>query len=180
MKQSRLFLALLGMLMAALLVEPIWAAPGQDHSRQTVPTSTPTPTPTPVSGTILGYHTVRAGETLFCIGRAYGVDPYAIALHNVIVNPSLIYAGQVLAIPWAPRILPPGRVCPSQFGGPAPTAVPGATAVPPSCRYYHTVVPGENLYRIGLRYGVNYWAIARASGISNPHFILPGWRLCIP
>jgi len=137
-------------------------------------TSAPTPSvePTYPPQAILGYHTVRPGETLFCIGRAYGVDPYAIARRNGILNPNAIRAGQVLAIPNAPRLLPPGRVCPRQFGGATPTPSP--------CRWHHTIVWGENLYRISLRYGVSMWAIAEANNILNLNFILAGQALCIP
>jgi LysM repeat protein len=134
-------------------------------------TPVPPPTATPVSGTILGYHTVQLGETLFCIGRAYGVDPYAIATENGILNPNIILPGQVLAIPNAPSVLPAGRVCPRQFD----TGTP-----PPACRWYHTVAWGENLYRIALRYGVSMWAIAEANYILNLNFILAGQVLCIP
>jgi LysM repeat protein len=140
------------------------------------PTSTPTPGPTPTAsptptGNILGYHTVRLGETLFCIGRAYGVDPYAIATRNGILNPNVIHAGHVLAIPDVPASLPPGRVCPRQFNGETP---------PSGCRWYHTVVLGENLYRISLRYGVSMWTIAEANHILNLHYIRAGQVLCIP
>jgi len=134
------------------------------------PTATPLVTPTP-TGYILGYHTVRPGETLYCIGRAYGVDPYAIARQNNILNPSIIYAGHVLAIPNVPRSLPAGWVCPRQFDGSTP---------PPACRWYHTVAPGENLYRISLRYGVSMWAIAEVNYIVNLHYIRAGQVLCIP
>ena len=135
------------------------------------PTSTPSVTPTPLPGNILGYHTVRSGETLYCIGRAYGVDPYAIASHNGILNPNIIHAGNVLAIPNAPRVLPAGRVCPAQFGDGEP---------PSACRWHHTVVSGENLYRISLHYGVSMWAIAEANNILNLNYIRAGQLLCIP
>jgi LysM repeat protein len=45
------------------------------------------------------YHTVQYGETLFSIGRIYGVYPYSIAEANGLPNPNCIYAGQVLYIP---------------------------------------------------------------------------------
>lgn len=45
------------------------------------------------------YHTVRYGQTLFSIGRQYGVYPYRIAQANGLYNPDRIYAGQVLYIP---------------------------------------------------------------------------------
>ena len=64
---------------------------------------------------ILGYHYVRPGETLYCIGRAYGVSPWAIAAHNGILNANLIRVGMALAIPNAPATLSPGPVCARQF-----------------------------------------------------------------
>ena len=114
---------------------------------------------------------MQPGETLYCIGRAYGVDPYAIASRNGILNPSLIYAGKVLAIPNVPRVLPAGRTCPRQFDGDEPSS---------DCRWYHTIVWGENLYRISLRYGVSMWAIAEANSIFNLNYIRAGQVLCIP
>jgi LysM repeat protein len=43
----------------------------------------------------------------------------------------------------------------------------------------HTVVRGENLYRISLRYGVPMWKIQADNGISNPNLIYAGQTLCI-
>lgn len=100
------------------------------------------------------------------------MDPYAIATKNGILNPNIVHAGQVLAIPNAPRSLPPGPTCARQFGG--------ATPVPSTCRWHHTVVWGENLYRISLRYGVSMWVIAEANSIYNLHYIRAGQVLCIP
>ncbi len=51
----------------------------------------------PASGGV--HHTVRYGETLFSLGRYYGVNPYHIAKVNGLPNPDCIYAGQVLFIP---------------------------------------------------------------------------------
>lgn len=44
----------------------------------------------------------------------------------------------------------------------------------------HTVQPGENLYRIGLRYGVSVGVIAQANNIGNTDRILAGQQLVIP
>jgi hypothetical protein len=45
------------------------------------------------------YHCVKSGETLFSIGRLYGVSPWAIARANNLANPNCIYAGSWLLIP---------------------------------------------------------------------------------
>jgi putative chitinase len=136
-------------------------------------TEAPAPTfESPPAGNILGYHTVQSGETLYCIARAYGMSPTAIASTNGIVNPNLIFPGMTLAIPNVPKTLPAGRVCPRQFDGTSPPA--------DDCRWYHTVVCGDNLYRISLRYGVSMYAIAEANNISNLNLIYKGQVLCIP
>ena len=45
------------------------------------------------------YYVVRYGDTLFSIGRRYGVNPWAIARANGLWNPNYIRAGQTLYIP---------------------------------------------------------------------------------
>jgi LysM repeat protein len=124
----------------------------------------------PAEYTTIGIHVVRSGETLYCIGRAYGVSPWAIASHNGLAAPSLIYVGQRLAIPNAYASLPAGRTCTRQFG-----ATTGC-----ACASYHTVKSGENLYRVSLRYGVDMWHIARCNRLLNLNLIRTGGVLCIP
>lgn len=117
----------------------------------------------------IAYHTVRPGQTLYSIGRLYGVSPMAIASYNGLVNPNYIYAWQVLAIPNA-------------YGW---HGWHGWPYYPPHhypcyCRYHHTVVSGENLYRISLHYGVNMWHLARCNSLYNLNHIYAGQSLCIP
>ncbi len=61
------------------------------------------------------------------------------------------------------------------------TPIP-ATATPtppPTGEVKHTVQPGENLFRIALRYGTTVDAIASANGIANPAMIYVGQELTI-
>ena len=119
---------------------------------------------------ILGYHVVQPGETVYCIARAYRVDPWAIAYENGLVNPDLIYPGMTLSIPDAPAWLPPGATCAAQFGPPPPC----------HCVTYHTVLPGETLFRISLTYGVSMWRIAECNSIYDLDHIAAYSSLCIP
>jgi N-acetylmuramoyl-L-alanine amidase len=57
---------------------------------------------------------------------------------------------------------------------PAPAPAPGPGYVT------HVVQPGENLFRIALRYGVNMYDIAQANGIINLARIYAGQVLVIP
>ncbi len=65
------------------------------------------------------------------------------------------------------------------FSAPVGTPQPGNG----QCIAQYTVAEGDNLFRIGLRYGITEpdgWIIARANGISNPNAISVGQVLCIP
>lgn len=102
------------------------------------PTRTPTPTqtasstgPSPSALDILGEHVVWSGETLYCIGRAYGVRPDAIAETNSLVPPFNLYLGQMLKIPAVPwTAIPSGPACKPQFASPFATAGTATTPAP--------------------------------------------------
>jgi len=117
--------------------------------------TTPVQTPTsPPAGQVT--HTVQRGENLFRIALRYGTTVQAIASANGITNPALIYAGQTLRIPTT--------------GGQQPPAT-GTTYV---------VQPGDNLFRIALRYNLSYTYLAQYNGIANPAHIYVGQVLRIP
>jgi len=121
--------------------------------------------PPPSSGF---WHTVRHGETLFSIGRMYGVNAYTICHANGLKNCNHIWSGQKLWIP-------------SYHQPPPPHLRPPHPSPPyPGCTANHTVSYGETLYGIGRHYGVNPWAIAHANGIYNMNKIYAGQKLCIP
>ncbi len=64
---------------------------------------------------------------------------------------------------------------------PVDDVVPPETVPPPSGGpTIHIVQPGENLFRISLRYGTTVDAIAKANNIVNPWFIYVGQELKIP
>ncbi len=133
---------------------------------------------------VLGYHTVRAGETLYCIGRAYGVSPWAIANQNGLRYPYTLWVGQVLAIPnvaWTG--ITPGPVCQPQFGGgsPLPPLPPAPTPVPaPTYGTWYQVQLYDTLDSIAARFGVTTYAIMQANNLSSPYSIYVGQWLYIP
>lgn len=45
---------------------------------------------------------------------------------------------------------------------------------------YYRILRGENLYRIGLRFGISWQDIAAANGIRNEHYVPAGMILYIP
>ena len=58
------------------------------------------------------------------------------------------------------------------------TAKPGTQPPPPP--RVHVVQPGDNLYRLALRYNTTVWAIAQANHIVNVNLIYVGQKLVIP
>lgn len=127
------------------------------------PTAVP-PTLAPLSPTGERIHTVQSGERLFSIARLYNVNPYAIAQLNGIPAPYLIYPGQKLKIPGT--------------SGATPVPPPPVTPQPGGTTY--KVQPGDNLFRIALRFGKSMQSIAAANGIANYNLIYPGQVLRIP
>jgi len=134
-----------------------------------IPAATNTPTPTraatqtplppgvtpPAPGTTT--YTVQAGDRLFSIGRKFGVNPFSIAQLNNIQPPYVIHPGDVLKIPTG-----------------------GVTVTPPPSGKTHTVAPGENLYRIALRYGTTVQTLATLNNIANVNRIFVGQILKLP
>jgi spore germination protein len=104
-------------------------------------------------------HIVRYGETLAIIAGYYGTTWQAIASLNGLWNPNLIYAGQRLVIPATGGPYNPGPI----YG-----------------RNVHIVQPGENLFRISLAYGYDWYTVAALNGITNPNRIYVGQRILIP
>jgi len=103
-------------------------------------------------------HVVAPGENLYRIGLKYGISWVTLAQVNNLPNPNRITVGQVLTISAAPPPPP----------APPPT---GATYV---------VQRGDNLSRIGQRFGVSWQALATANNIVNPNQIFAGQVLTIP
>jgi len=144
---------------------PEAATPTPSTAAETTPTvaltptpiSTPAPTPAPTAAPGEQIHIVQPGENLFRIALHYGMTHRAVAAANGIINPDLIHVGQRLTI---------------STEGTAP-------AVPTKGRI-HVVQPGENLFRIALRYGITVEAMAAANGILNVNLVYPGQKLRIP
>ena len=117
------------------------------------PTTEPTATPCPAGPTT---YTVQPDDNLFRIALRFNTTVEAIAEANGIANPRLIQVGQTLTVPAA--------------GGQQPPA--GGTT--------YVVQPGDNLFRIALRYNMSHQRLAEYNGITNPSNIFVGQVIQIP
>ena len=122
---------------------------------------TAAPTQQPVTSGPQQY-VVSAGDTLYSIASRYGLNVSTLARANNITNPAFIYVGQVLTIPGS------GTTPPTQ-----PQPGPGNDLI-------HYVQPGENLFRIALKYNYDYYYLARYNNIRNPSVIYVGQPIRIP
>ncbi|VAW42805.1 Membrane-bound lytic murein transglycosylase D precursor [hydrothermal vent metagenome] len=108
-------------------------------------------------------HTVAAGENLFRIGLKYNLPWVDIANENNLANPHILSVGQELKLPGATTTTP----------SPEPTPSPQTETT-------YIVKAGDNLYRIGLSYGISWVQIAEANGLDSPNMIVVGSELKIP
>jgi LysM repeat protein len=108
---------------------------------------------------VSGTYVVQRGDELRFIAARFNTTWQAIAQINGILNPNLIYPGQVLQIP----------------GTGGPVVYP-----PPVVGGRYIVQPGDTMFRISARFGVNIYDIARANGLLNLNYIFVGQSLIIP
>ena len=104
-------------------------------------------------------YTVREGDSLWKIARAFGIGHRRLAEANGLSTRSLIHPRQVLYVPVAR---------PSALSGPAPPLPPGGSV--------HTVRSGESLWSIGRRYGVRVEDLRAWNGLAD-NLLQPGQRL---
>ena len=105
-------------------------------------------------------HVVQFGEDLFRISLNYGTTVTALAQANSLVNPNLIFAGMSLHVPCGPT-------------SPAPSPQPCISTA-------YVVQLGEDLFRIGLRYGIDPNTLAAFNNIADPNLIFAGMSIAIP
>lgn len=116
-------------------------------------------------------HTVTGNENLWTIAEKYynsGYNWVTLFKENQLINPDLVYVGQVLTVPKADTILPAGEKTSSAATEPAKT---------------YTVVKGDNLWNIAVaKYGDGFaWTkISGANNLVNPNLIHTGNVLKIP
>lgn len=58
-------------------------------------------------------------------------------------------------------------------------AAPAATAAGSGCARFYTVMYGDNLFRIALRFNTSTYALQQLNGLSNPNFVYAGQVLCV-
>lgn len=121
-------------------------------------------TTVPSSGSCPTAYTVQAGDTLYSIARANGLTTNQVIAANNITNPDALSIGDELTIP-----------CSDGSGVTAggETTTSGGETV-------YIVQPGDNLFRIALRYGLTTEQLASYNNITNVTQLSVGQEILIP
>jgi LysM repeat protein/predicted lipoprotein with Yx(FWY)xxD motif len=113
------------------------------------------------TGGASGTHVVQPGEHIYQIARDNGIAVAALIELNAGVYPSLRTDPNAIRPGWVLRLSSTSSG--SGSGG-----------------QRHVVAEGENLFRIGMTYGVDWRDLAIANGVISPYTIRPGQILTIP
>ncbi|MDX1613434.1 MAG: LysM peptidoglycan-binding domain-containing protein [Candidatus Promineifilaceae bacterium] len=116
-------------------------------------------------------YVVQAGDTLNSVAARYNLTADQLAAANNLTLDAGLVAGQQLVIPVGTGVSEQPAEQPTTE---APTDAPRTTEI------IHVVQPGENLFRIGLRYGIPYQELAAYNNIPNPALIDVGQEIRIP
>ena len=139
------------------------------------------PFPTTNSASLL--HTVKPGETLYSISRAYGVTIKDLIAVNQLQSDN-IYVGQKLIVPLTtksngPRENNPSSLTASDVGSSSDLSA-SVNSSPNQHAFVHTVRRGETLYRISAQYGVSVESLCKINNISDKDALKVGQQLKIP
>jgi len=124
-------------------------------------TSTPPPPPTncpPPNGWVA--ITINANDTLYSLAARYNLTPETLAQQNCLLTADLL-PGSIIYVPFVPTIVP--------------------TACHPPARWViYIVQPGDNLYRISLKYRITVAELQRGNCMGASQSIYAGQRLYVP
>lgn len=115
-----------------------------------------TVSPEPAPQTVI--HTVQSGDTLWKIAQKYGTTIDAIIKANNLDPAKYLYIGQKLTIP-------------------SSTPTPEPPAVQP---VVHTVVSGDTLWKISVKYATTIDAVVKANNLDPAKYLYIGQKLTIP
>ena len=159
---------------------PSWSRPSY------TPPVTRTAYRAPAPASTAGYVTVRRGQTLYSIARANGLSVRQLAAANGISYPYELKVGQRLRIPGVANPVSPEPTVPIRA---ADTGTPQAQPVRADAEErnfgaskptVHRVAPGETLFSLGRKYGVNPYRIAAYNGLPRDVQLKVGQVVRIP
>ena len=134
-------------------------------------------------------HLAAPGETLASIAAAYSLSESDLMAQNTLASAEALAAGMELVIVAGSAAQPIEPLGARDSLGEAvqlEASVPSLPGQPflgldaPEAAFTHTVVAGDTLSQIALRYDINLNALAQANNIADPSLLRVGQRLAIP
>lgn len=116
------------------------------------------------------YHPVKPGETLWRIAKTYQVSLKKILEYNHIPDPIHLEVGERIFIPGASKVLIVTSYQPLSSEEPVETKE----------GIYHTIKPGETMWRLAKTYGVSLDYLLQINRISDVAFVAAGRKIFIP
>jgi len=119
-------------------------------------------------------YTVRSGDTMWDIARAFGTSVDALRRINYIERGSRIYVGQKLRVPSdAAYVQKPATSSPRSYASADPTDAGGEPQGSPTAQS-HKVRAGDTLWDIARRYGTTTSQLRSLNGLNRSSRIYPG------
>jgi LysM repeat protein len=130
---------------------------------KTKPRDETTPSTDSTSSEISSTYTIKKGDTVYSIGRAYGIAPADIIAWNSLTPPYALSVGQTLTLQGIPSDAPK----------------PSVNLTPPSKSgmLSHTVKKGDTVYSIAKRHGRTPQEIMAWNGLNSPNTLQHGQEL---
>ncbi|MCB0205914.1 MAG: LysM peptidoglycan-binding domain-containing protein [Caldilineae bacterium] len=134
---------------------------------QPFPSEQPADIPRADATPAFGYvYTVVAGDDIWQIATAHGLDMESLAAENNLEAPYWLQPGDKLWVPAEPA--------------PVHSPAPPAELQPSESAAIYVVQNGDNLWQIAVAYGFQEQDLAAANNLQPPYLIHPGDRLQIP
>jgi LysM repeat protein len=136
------------------------------------------PTSTPIVVESLQEYTVVKGDTLRIIAERYQTTIDALVRENGIVNPDIIYIGQILRIPGATAAVETETVA---VASPTPTLVTPTVSEPRTTddANTYTIREGDTLAKIAVQFNMTVEALRVLNNLQNPNRIFYGQTLVV-
>jgi LysM repeat protein len=151
-----------------LTATPLPATNTPTQTPTSLPTETATPTVTPTPSGPFEYTVQQTDTGLGDIATRFGTNIPTLLALNLDIDPAtlIIYVGQKILVP------------PSNMQLPTATAV--STSVPPGTLISYTVMPGDTVGAIAVRFNSTVAAIVKENSLANANDISAGKILKIP